>query len=254
MSEKITDELREFAKTVLLVSIRRDIIDIADRIDEAHEKACEAERRHVLVEEVTELSDDDLAEHGLMHVPTFDPDSPDPQGIEQLEGWAQNSGKVTEEPRQRILGMCQSIRAEWRAKLAKARESAYDNGREDAEYRFDNLTDDKLDDMGLMRLPVDADGVPWHMGDKCDFSVSSFTVIGAGGDEIFIETKDRGLMGLDSRRYRHHRPTPAERIRELAKSINYNYCCEYGHDPDSYVWSQVVDLLAIADELEGDAE
>lgn len=70
MTESITDELRDSKpdKTsckdgrLYVTFSQQRINDYLDRIDEAHEKALDAERRHVLVEELA----DGAEQRGLM--------------------------------------------------------------------------------------------------------------------------------------------------------------------------------------------
>lgn len=78
MTERITDDLIEWIDSHRWYcwdrvnnhrvdtsddSIRDQLYDIARRIDKAHEKALDAERRHVLVEELADgLSNEDLCE------------------------------------------------------------------------------------------------------------------------------------------------------------------------------------------------
>lgn len=81
------------------------------------------------------------------------------------------------------------------------------------------LSNEDLCELGLCRLPVDADNKPWHVGDAgtyddYDFTVSAFIYDCCGGSlDWWIDTRCPGSL-VRARAARHHKPTHAERIRK----------------------------------------
>lgn len=75
-----------------------------------------------------------------------------------------------------------------------------------------------LERCGWVRLPIDADGVPIHVGDKMEFCAFDIehpvkrTVDGIGKDVFFAWCGERGYQQHDAKRYRHYTPPTVEDI------------------------------------------
>lgn len=110
------------------------------------------------------------------------------------------------------------------------------------------MTDEDLAELGLVRLPVDEDGEVWHSGDMAMESgridTVSKLVLGVDGWALAL-TSTVGLFEADV--LRHHKPTPAERIRAVAEQV-------LNADTSQARIEANDALYAIADELEGGAE
>lgn len=87
---------------------------------------------------------------------------------------------------------------------------------------------DESDD-GWVRLPVDADGVPIHVGDVMEWVTYDDTyesvirtVDGVGTDVFFAWSNDRaGHAQYEAQAYRHHhKPTVEDVLREFAREID----------------------------------
>lgn len=97
----------------------------------------------------------------------------------------------------------------------------------------DEWSNEYLAEQGLMRLPVDADGVPIHVGDEMDFSegVRGLTVIGVGTSSIHdsdmgaIIRDDNGYTWFNARfLHHHHKPTIEDVLREYGEEVRA--CCD----------------------------
>lgn len=88
-----------------------------------------------------------------------------------------------------------------------------------------------------VRLPRDADGLTWHLGDEVDTGgrVSALTLVNGG--EWTLRTL--GGFVAPCADARHRAPTPASRIRDWVRRARY----EEGAD--------LRELLGIADDLDG---
>ena len=82
---------------------------------------------------------------------------------------------------------------------AEERDKAYNKGVNDG-------IDADKNAMGYIKLPVDADGVPWHLGDKVDGMVGSITCLSLGCIGWTFRIGDAYTFQCE--RYRHyHEPT-----------------------------------------------
>lgn len=103
------------------------------------------------------------------------------------------------------------------------------------------LSDGYLADHGLVRLPVDADGKPWYVGDmrKCPDDDDGIAYL-----KLYHDGWQAGLARggeVNPSEITHYTPTPAERIRAWVERARDDR-------------ADFRDLLGIADELEGSAE
>lgn len=77
---------------------------------------------------------------------------------------------------------------------------------------------------GWVRLPVDADGVPIHVGDVMEWPTTgeTFEVVGIGGGTLFYVDGARDFAdwtGASTKRH-HHAPTVEDVLREFAREID----------------------------------
>lgn len=101
---------------------------------------------------------------------------------------------------------------------------------------------DRIDERAVA-LPVDADGETWHIGDlvydapnECSQKIKQLNYCGEG-EWVLVDEWDQRYGSASE--FTHYKPTPAERIREWANHA-------------AVVEGNLDDLLAIADELEGE--
>lgn len=112
-------------------------------------------------------------------------------------------------------------------------------------------SDKALEDAGLVRLPVDADGEVWHPGDEYDSTSASD---GSGRIEALVYHKGRWYFETAGRNRDwhffegciHRKLTLAERIRAAVGLL--------ADEDEPQDARALKDLLAVADELEGGAE
>lgn len=133
---------------------------------------------------------------------------------------------------------------------AAAMAKAYDDGFASADDWYADKSDADLAEHGLVRLPVDADGRPWKFGDCCNngekLRAIHLYANGNGRLDFSGGTKMEIIKGSSTTS--HYKPTPAERIRKLAKDVG---CCSDFVDEGSRIRFSDA-LYAIADELEAD--
>lgn len=88
---------------------------------------------------------------------------------------------------------------------------------ESHEEWLQGLGDEELDALGLLRLPKDADGRTWHVGDVDDIGC---VCIGLG-NLMYMRTSrsDDHIVPVYAKLARHAAPTPAERLRRIADAI-----------------------------------
>jgi hypothetical protein len=105
----------------------------------------------------------------------------------------------------------------------------------DAEYKkaLSGAYADKMDANGWVRLPVDADGEPWHIGDVTE----------SGNTIKAMEIKKHGwcFIGIqneiDPSLHRHyHAPTIEDVLREFADEMNQNLGMYTGEAIDADEW------------------
>lgn len=117
---------------------------------------------------------------------------------------------------------------EWYRRVRDAHEREVDALRDsmaepdwDDQAALDHLTDADLAEHGLVRLPVDAGGVPIHVGDVMEWydSGETLTVEGIGRDVLFyIDGENAEWTAARDKRH-HHAPTVEDVLREFAKGL-----------------------------------
>ncbi|MEE1210295.1 MAG: hypothetical protein U0K60_09685 [Parafannyhessea umbonata] len=100
---------------------------------------------------------------------------------------------------------------------------------------------------GLVRMPVDADGVPIHVGDVMEWPYGNgeFIVEGIGGNTLFYIDKDSNeceWTAAGDKRH-HHAPTVEDVLREFADEV-WNRCCEGATASDSGIDGLVAECAA----------
>lgn len=250
-----TDNLRCFAKTCAAECDEDTLSGIADRIDEAHRAECETNYTAGFSMGISseDIEDEDLAELGLMRI---DPNEEDIKNAYDrgFDAGAAIAKSWVDQPE------ADDELAEHGLMRIEAHERAMQDMRDDfnrAEEKERNSTlrdwlhltsNGELEALGYTRLPVDADGKPWHVGDMAMESgridTVSKLVLGVDGWALAL-TSTVGLFEADV--LRHHKPTPAERIRAVAEQV-------LNADTSQARIEANDALYAIADELEGGAE
>ena len=121
-----------------------------------------------------------------------------------------------------------------------------------------DMTDERMAEHGWARLPVDADGVPIHIGDVMDFSknVTNLVVLGVGccdnGDSdagVFVRQKEDYVWYNASFLRHHHQPTVEDVLREFAIRAIRDSECGMG-DLDE-TCAEYASKLRLAEEVDG---
>ena len=128
----------------------------------------------------------------------------------------------------------------WYRRVRDAHEREVDGG-------VDSMTDADLAGHGLVRLPVDADGVTIRVGDvmKWPYGNGEFIVEGIGGNTLFYIDKDSNECEWTAAGDKHHRhaPTVEDVLREFADEV-WNRCCEGATASDSGIDGLVAECAA----------
>ena len=96
-------------------------------------------------------------------------------------------------------------------------------GKSKVDQRRDLLTDDEPDER-YMRLPVDADGVPIHLGDTLKWPDGGrLTVIGIGSGVVFYED-DEGVQWTTTGNKHHCVLSVEDVLREFGDEVRR--CCD----------------------------
>ena len=110
------------------------------------------------------------------------------------------------------------------------------------------MTDENMAESGWVKLPVDADGVPIHVGDVMENIVwpSVHREVTGVGVECFYGWDERNgrYSQFDVVRYRHyHAPTVEDVLREFTDEV-WNRCCEGATASDSGIDGLVAEYAA----------
>lgn len=108
------------------------------------------------------------------------------------------------------------------------------------------VTDESMAEHGWVKLPVDADGVPIHVGDVMEWPTTgeTFEVVGIGDGTVFYV--DGGCdecadwTGASTKRH-HHAPTVEDVLREFAEGLGVPVV-------DSYIAACAAKLRLAGDE------
>ena len=126
---------------------------------------------------------------------------------DELRAWAKEHLS-----RSSILAIADRIDAEHKCAVMSAMN--------DALY---HANDENMAELGWVRLPKDADGVPIRVGDVMEFSAFEIEkpvtrmVDGIGQGVFFAWCGERGYQQHEAKRYRHHHePTVEDVLREMA--------------------------------------
>lgn len=161
----------------------------------------------------------------------------------ELREWAPNGSKDVLYENDLIV-MANQIDKAYEDGVRKAALSSRHESDEMWFQALDDVTDEWLAEHGLVRLPVDAAGRTWHVGDlytlRTDRShnVERLEWMEWDGDCWQLDGEDAGELV-------RYEPTPAERIRAAVQEL----ANEDGSDGTA-----LSDLLKIADELEAEHE
>ena len=196
--------------------------------------------------------------------PTFDGTGPQnaPEGtvdmnsIDNLREYALTAASVNATTRAVLAGYVDEIERE----VEQLREREYQNGREDAKGAVEfadrlKAAVDKREDVTLFGvdytpLPVDADGVPIHVGERVQLignDPSTVSHMSLAGDGWRVYVKYDGDLGTGSgepsRIRHHHAPTVEDVLQELTNEV-WNRCCEGATASDSGIDELVAEYAA----------
>ena len=111
-----------------------------------------------------------------------------------------------------------AIEREAKADRVDAYTEGYDEGFASADDYFVDKRE-TLKEHGWVRLPLDADGVPIHVGDVMEWpDCSTAEVVGIGNDTFFYveDGEDAAEWSCASDKIHHHAPTVEDVLREFA--------------------------------------
>lgn len=118
---------------------------------------------------------------------------------------------------------------------------------------LEDIPDERLTKNGLVRLPVDADGVPIHVGDVMEWPYGNgeFIVEGIGRDVLFYIDQDSNeceWTAVRNKCHHHHESTVEEVMQEmLEQAVGYS-------DAHTTVALNAIAEYAAKLRLRGDAE
>ena len=117
------------------------------------------------------------------------------------------------------------------------------------------MTDENMAESGWVRLPVDSDGVPIHVGDVMEWPYGNgeFRVNGIGGNTLFYIDKDSGeCEWTDAEDKHHHHATSAELVlAEFADKVVFKLAAN-GWNADEIIDSDMFAEYAAKLTLRGD--
>ena len=122
------------------------------------------------------------------------------------------------------------------------RVDAYTKGYDEGFASADDLAaqhEDAMAGHGWVRLPLDADGVPIHVGDVMEWpDCSTAEVVGIGNDTFFYveDGEDAADWSCASDKIHHHTPTVEDVLREFAEKMNENLGMYTGEAIDADEW------------------
>ena len=110
---------------------------------------------------------------------------------------------------------------------------------------LDDIPDERLTKNGLVRLPVDADGEPIHVGDVLTDGEYTFRVdeLAAFGDGSWSIRNEDGNAWSACDVTHHHAPTVEDVLRALTDEV-WNRCCEGATASDSGIDELVAECAA----------
>ena len=109
---------------------------------------------------------------------------------------------------------------------------------------IDAMTDAELAERGLVRLPVDADGVTIRVGDTLDgYGETTVVKLLRLGDDGWAMTCENGLWFDFAAFTHHHKPTVEDVLREFTDEV-WNRCCEGATASDSGIDELVAECAA----------
>lgn len=136
----------------------------------------------------------------------------------------------------KLFAIADRIDAEHEKALTEMHDAAYDEGYSYVWIGTDDWLErheEKMVKQGWMRLPKDADGVLWHIGDR-DENGRTVTAIKLGLDGFWIRVGCTYRIAKQARHY--HAPTVEDVLREFAQE-----CLSYATCVDDH---EVVDAIA----------
>lgn len=168
-------------------------------------------------------------------------------GAIALAGWKESGLDIAD----RIDAEHQKALDEWKAENGQMWLKGYSECHAELMEGNETLASD-LERCGWVRLPVDAEGEPIHVGDVMEFSEFEIehpvtrTVEGIGQGTFFAWCGERGYQQHDPKRYRHHRPPTVEDV--LFESLrHFGAVDERTPDVDEWLHEQAKRLRLVGD-------
>lgn len=135
--------------------------------------------------------------------------------------------------------------------MEKLREDAYNEGFDDGFASADDWLaqhEDAMAEHGWVRLPLDADGKPVHIGDVMEWpDGKTFEVVGIGDGTLFYIAYENGhadWTGATTKRH-YREPTVEDVLREFSNEMTENLALYSGEAIDTDEWVKA-DEKAIA--------
>ena len=182
--------------------------------------------------------------------PTFDGTGPQnaPEGtvdmnsIDNLREYVLTAASVNATTRAVLAGYVDEIERE----VEELRDRDYRNGREDAKgavefadrlkAAVDNREDVTLFGIDYIALPVDADGMPWHINDEFEVDEGIAHVNGIGDNRLYYIDNDGMQWTRADNKIHHHALTVEDVLREFAQEMNENLGMYTGEAIDADEW------------------
>ena len=167
--------------------------------------------------------------------------------------WKYANGPCVYKNQKRVLlEIAEAFEVEHAEAYAQAYDDGYDVGFASAD---DWLADheEAMAEHGWVKLPKDADGETWHLGDMvCADGVTASTVFGVGENELFIRDSEYDLGWCVADKNRHyHEPTVEDVLREFSDAI-LEWAGKSGSVAEVGTWSDVAAEYAAKLRLAGD--
>ena len=141
-----------------------------------------------------------------------------------------------------------AIESEVKANRVDAYTKGYDEGFASADD-WAAQHEDAMAERGWVRLPLDADGKPIHVGDVMEWtSGDTLEVIGFGGETLFyIDGSGNCEWTSAGMKRHHHAPTVEDVLREFADRV-CNSGHQWGLDADTTIAEYAAKLRLAGDE------
>lgn len=169
--------------------------------------------------------------------------------IDNLRDYVLTAPSICSTTRAILVGYVDSIDAEhqkvldeWKVEYGQMWLKGYSECHAELLEGNETLASD-LERCGWIRLPVDADGEPIHVGDVMEersghtFEVASIMVFGGSGNQlVFSDARNFSSFREPHDLRHHHAPTVEDVLREFAQEMNENLGMYTGEAIDADEW------------------